>query len=138
MSTFLAKSQFPNLKKLLPKLPKIEQTAQDLKLSILMKNSLHLGHSTSNFNSKMLSYVYGSRMGIYIINLESTMAALRLTSNLTREIASRGGNVLFVGTRPILHDLVIDVATKNNAFFCTHWVGGLFTNKERVLRRSVG
>jgi small subunit ribosomal protein S2 len=54
------------------------------------------------------------------------------------QIARDGGKVLFVGTKPSLHQLVVKTATENNAFYSIHWLGGTITNKERVLRRTVG
>ena len=66
------------------------------------------------------------------------MACLKRARLFIYEIARQGGNVLFVGTRPMLHHLVIKTASENHAFFATNWVGGTITNKERVLRRSVG
>lgn len=86
----------------------------------------------------MLPFIYGNRHGLNIINLSETMACLKRARAVVFEIARRGGNVLFVGTRPMLHELVIRTATANNAFYSTNWVGGTITNKERVLRRSVG
>ena len=133
-----------NISSLVPPSPSYEAseplhvTAQNVDASILMSYSLHLGHNTSQWNPYMLQYIYGSRHGVHIINLDETIAALRRSAAFVKEVARNGGNVLFVGTRPALHGIVISVAKENDAYFCTHWVGGLLTNKERVLRRSVG
>lgn len=86
----------------------------------------------------MLPFIYGNRHGLHIINLSETMACLKRAHSFLFHVAREGGNVLFVGTRPMLHHLVWKVAVDNHAYFTTRWVGGLLTNKERVLRRSVG
>jgi small subunit ribosomal protein S2 len=86
----------------------------------------------------MLQFIYGTRDGIHIINLEHTLVYLRRASKVVYNVASQGGNIVFVGTKPSLHKLVVDVATNSNQYYITHWLGGLMTNKERVLRRSVG
>ena len=86
----------------------------------------------------MLPFIYGTRHGLSIINLSETMACLKRARGFIYEVSRAGGNVLFVGTRPMLHELVVRIATENHAFFCTNWIGGTITNKERVLRRSVG
>jgi small subunit ribosomal protein S2 len=107
-----------------------------LTLRSLMAANLHLGHSPKVWNRNMLTYLYGKRGGLHIINLEHTLIHLRRAINVTREVALRGGNIIFVGTKPSLHKLTVDAAKRGNAFFVTEWIGGTITNKERVLRRS--
>lgn len=128
-----------DLKDLIPRLEKEPVLDHNnVTLQTLMTANLHLGHSTSEWNPSMLPYLYGHRQGIHIINLEHTLACLRRASKVVNQIARDGGKVLFVGTKPSLHKLVVDTAIKNNAFYCIHWIGGLITNKNRVLRRTVG
>ncbi|TPX62803.1 hypothetical protein PhCBS80983_g00027 [Powellomyces hirtus] len=104
----------------------------------LMAANLHLGHARQTWNQNMLPYIYGERQGIHIINLEHTLVMLRRAINVTREVALRGGNIVFVGTRPAIHRITVEAAKRADAYFVTSWVGGTITNKERVLRRSVG
>ncbi|KAI8817650.1 ribosomal protein S2, flavodoxin-like domain-containing protein [Fimicolochytrium jonesii] len=103
-----------------------------------MAANLHLGHARAVWNKNMLPYIYGERQGIHIINLEHTLVMLRRAINVTREVAMNGGNILFVGTRPAIHAITVAAAQRADAYFVTAWVGGTITNKERVLRRSVG
>jgi small subunit ribosomal protein S2 len=70
--------------------------------------------------------------------LEHTLTHLRRALQVTRAISAAGGNVVFVGTRPMLHRVAVDAALQGGAFFVTHWIGGAITNRERVLRHSVG
>ncbi|KAJ3151889.1 37S ribosomal protein, mitochondrial [Geranomyces michiganensis] len=109
-----------------------------LTVRTLVAANLHLGHARQSWNQNMLPYIYGERQGIHIINLEHTIVMLRRAINVTREIALRGGNILFVGTKPAIHRLTVEAARHADAYFATSWVGGTITNKERVLRRSVG
>ena len=112
-----------------------------LTLRSLMAANLHLGHATNLWNPYMLSYIYGSRSGIHIINLEHTLVALKRAINVTREVTTRGGSVLFVGTRPAIHHITVEAAKVSGVgvgFFATKWIGGTLTNRERVLRRSSG
>ncbi|KAI9312546.1 ribosomal protein S2, flavodoxin-like domain-containing protein [Zopfochytrium polystomum] len=119
-----------------PPLPHDVRSAFSVKT--LMAAGLHLGHSPKVWNPYMLPYIYGERGGIHIINLEHTLVALRRAINVTQDIAMRNGNVVFVGTRLSLHRLTVAAALRADAFFVTHWVKGTITNRERVLRRSVG
>ncbi|KAJ1569655.1 hypothetical protein HK096_002392 [Nowakowskiella sp. JEL0078] len=104
----------------------------------LMSVGLHMGHSRALFHPHMLQFVYGERNGLHIINLEHTITYLRRAINVTREIATRGGKILFLGTRPSLHRTVINAAINCDSYYAIQWRGGTITNRERVLRRSVG
>jgi small subunit ribosomal protein S2 len=86
----------------------------------------------------MNQYIYGERNGIHIINLDHTLTALKRALSVTKEVALEGGHILFVGSRPALHSVVVQAALEGNAYYVHQWKGGLITNKERVLRRSVG
>ncbi|KND05099.1 ribosomal protein S2 [Spizellomyces punctatus DAOM BR117] len=109
-----------------------------LTIRTLMAANLHLGHARESWNEHMLPYIYGERQGIHIINLEHTLVMLRRAINVTREIALRGGNIVFIGTRPSIHRITVEAAKRADGYFVTSWIGGTITNKERVLRRSVG
>ncbi len=108
----------------------------NLSIPALMAANCHLG--ASKLHRTMLPYVYGVRNGLNIINLEHTIVNLRKAANAARKIAFHNGIILFVGTRKSIHRLTVDSALKANAYYNIAWVGGTLTNKERVLRRSVG
>ena len=109
-----------------------------LTIQSLLAANLHLGHSPSAWNPNMNQYIYGERNGIHIINLDHTLTALKRALSVTKEVALEGGHILFVGSRPALHSVVVQAALEGNAYYVHQWKGGLITNKERVLRRSVG
>ncbi|KAJ3308167.1 37S ribosomal protein, mitochondrial [Boothiomyces sp. JEL0838] len=115
-----------------------QPSINEVSIKALMATNLHLGHNKATWNPRMLPYIYGHRNGIHIINLDHTITALRRACGLIFETAAEGGNIVFVGTKPSLHKLTVNAAQQNNAFFIIHWIGGLITNKERILRRSVG
>ncbi|KAI9031448.1 ribosomal protein S2, flavodoxin-like domain-containing protein [Hyaloraphidium curvatum] len=107
-------------------------------LPALLAAGLHLGHKPRRLSPYMLPYIFGERAGVHIINLEHTLAALRRAMNVAREIAARGGAILFVGQRPALHRIAVDAAKESGGYFCIDWKEGLVTNKERMLKRSTG
>ncbi|KAJ3196336.1 37S ribosomal protein, mitochondrial [Irineochytrium annulatum] len=119
-------------------LPIHPQIRTAISLKTLMAANLHLGHHPRDFHRFMLPYVYGERAGVHIINLEHTLVHLRRAINVTREVALRGGNIVFVGTKPSLHRMTVAAAERANGFFVTRWIEGTITNRERVLRRSTG
>ena len=117
------------------KFPKREQ---EISLTTLLNVNLHIGAHKAAWHQNFLPYLYGHRNDIHIINLEHTLSALRRAVGVCYEVAKAGGNIVFVGTKPILHKLIVDNSKKNGCYYIIKWTGGLMTNKERVLRRSVG
>lgn len=105
-----------------------------------MAANLHLGHNPKVWNKFMLPYIYGERHGIHIINLEHTLVHLRRAINLVKNVALKDGKILFVGSRTNIHNITVNASEEggDNCYFCLDWVGGMITNKERVLRRSSG
>ncbi|KAH6596925.1 hypothetical protein BASA61_003306 [Batrachochytrium salamandrivorans] len=121
-----------------PDKPLLQRDIHDISLRSLLAANLHLGHNTTLWNPSMLPYIYGSRHGTHIINLEHTLAHLRRAAAFVREVAMANGCIVFLGTKPSIHKVVVDAALMANAYYITKWVGGTITNKERVLRHSTG
>lgn len=95
----------------------------------LLEAGVHFGHQTRKWNPKMKPYIYGEKSGIYIIDLEKTMAALTRACNFIREVASTGAPVLFVGTKPQAQPVIEDQAKRCGMYFVNHrWLGGMLTN----------
>ncbi|OZJ06297.1 hypothetical protein BZG36_00681 [Bifiguratus adelaidae] len=108
----------------------------DLTISKLLAAGLHLGHSTSQWNPTTLPYMYGTRQGISIINLEQTLTHLRRACQVVRDISYRGGNVLFIGTRPGIGQAMVRAAQHCEGYHVsTKWVPGTLTNAAQVLGR---
>jgi small subunit ribosomal protein S2 len=101
-----------------------------------MASGLHLGHSTSLWEPSTLPFIFGTRQGISIINLEHTLVYLRRACNVAREISLRGGSILFVGTRPGFQELTIEAARNCDGFHVSgKWIPGTLTNRHQVLGR---
>ena len=64
----------------------------------LLEAGVHFGHQTRRWNPKMRRFVFTERGGIYIIDLPQTSALLDQAYAFARNLASRGGSMLFVGT----------------------------------------
>ena len=65
----------------------------------LLEAGVHFGHQTRRWNPKMARYLYGERSGIYIIDLEKSLSGLEDAHAFVRDLARRGGLILFVGTK---------------------------------------
>ncbi len=95
----------------------------------LAKAGIHLGHHTTKRSPKMEPYIYGVKNNINIIDLDKTTEKLQLALNFLTELASQGGVVLFVGTKPAAKDIIQKSAQEIGApFVIEHWLGGTLTN----------
>ncbi|MBK8172417.1 MAG: 30S ribosomal protein S2 [Sandaracinaceae bacterium] len=98
-------------------------------LRALIDAGVHFGHQTKRWNPKMRPYIYGSRNGIHIIDLDQTAQLFRRAFDFVSEAVARGGHVLFVGTKRQAAEVVVEEATRSNQFFVTgRWLGGTLTN----------
>ncbi|RUS33992.1 hypothetical protein BC938DRAFT_482937 [Jimgerdemannia flammicorona] len=119
-----------------PAPPSQSPTSYTLTISHLIAAGLHLGHSTSLWNPATLPFIFGTRAGISIINLEHTLVHLRRACQVLREISLRGGIIIFVGTRPGIYRVVINAARHAEAYHIfTRWIPGTLTNAIQVLGR---
>lgn len=95
----------------------------------LLKSGVHFGHQTSRWHPRMKKFIFTSRNGIHIINLEMSLEKLKEAQDFLRETTAKGGNVLFVGTKRQAKEIVARHAAEAGAFAITErWLGGLFTN----------
>ena len=103
----------------------------------LLESGVHFGHQTKRWNPKMKKFIFGERSGIYIIDLEKTIEYLNQARDFIYEIAAKGGNILFVGTKKQAQEVVEEAAKKSGMFFVKNrWLGGLLTNFQTV-KKSV-
>jgi small subunit ribosomal protein S2 len=103
----------------------------------LLEAGVHFGHQTKRWNPKMKKYIFGSRNGIYIIDLQKTLKKFREAAQFIHEMATKGGQVLFVGTKRQAQESIEQEAERCNMFFVnTRWLGGTLTNF-KTIRKSV-
>jgi small subunit ribosomal protein S2 len=102
----------------------------------LLEAGIHFGHQTRRWNPKMRRYIFGERAGIYIVDLVQTQTLLEEAANFVGNVASRGGTVLFVGTKKQAQDAVMDTAARTGMYYVNHrWLGGLLTNWKTISDR---
>lgn len=101
----------------------------------LLEAGVHFGHQVKRWNPKMKKYIFGERNGIYIIDLQKTLKGLEEACNYVREVATRGENVLFVGTKKQAQDAIQEEANRAGAFYVNQrWLGGMLTNFSTIKR----
>ena len=99
----------------------------------LLEAGVHFGHQTSFWNPKMKPYIYGNRNHIHIIDIQKTVPMLNDACNFIEKIVSKGGNILFVGTKRAARDSVEKHATScGMPYVSQRWLGGMLTNFSTV------
>jgi small subunit ribosomal protein S2 len=103
----------------------------------LLDAGLHFGHQTKRWNPAMRRFIFGSKSGIYIIDLTKTMAQMKIAQNFLADIVSQGRSVLMVGTKKQAQDAVKAAAEGSGQPYVVHrWLGGMLTNNQTV-RQSI-
>ncbi len=99
----------------------------------MLEAGVHFGHQTRYWNPKMAEYIFGQRNKIHIVNLERTVEKYLEATQFVRQIAARGGNVLFVGTKRSARELIAAEALRcGMPFVDSRWLGGMMTNFKTV------
>jgi small subunit ribosomal protein S2 len=102
----------------------------------LLEAGVHFGHQTRRWNPKMRRFIFTERGGIYIIDLQQTLELVEEAHNFARNLAERGGSLLFVGTKKQSQTAVEDQAKRVNMPYVNHrWLGGLLTNWRTISDR---
>jgi small subunit ribosomal protein S2 len=102
----------------------------------LLEAGVHFGHQTRRWNPKMRRFIFTERGGIYIIDLQQTLELLEEAHAFARNLAERGGTVLFVGTKKQAQSAVEDQAKRVGMPYVNHrWLGGLLTNWRTMSER---
>jgi small subunit ribosomal protein S2 len=99
----------------------------------MLEAGVHFGHQTRYWNPKMAPYIFGHRNKIHIINLETTMVMYQEAMKFVRQLASRKGTVLFVGTKRQAREIIAEEAARCAMPYVDHrWLGGMLTNFKTV------
>jgi small subunit ribosomal protein S2 len=102
----------------------------------LLEAGVHFGHQTRRWNPKMRRYIFTERGGIYIIDLQQTLDLVEQAAAYVRNVAERGGSVMFVGTKKQGQDAIAEEATRVGMPYVNHrWLGGLLTNWRTISER---
>ena len=99
----------------------------------LLEAGVHFGHQTHRWNPRMEQYIYGSRNGIHIMDLTQTVPMLDAALNIIQQTVSKGGTILFVGTKRQASTAIADAAERSAQYFMNHrWLGGTLTNWKTI------
>ncbi len=107
----------------------------DVTLTDLLNTGLHFGHQSKRWNPKMKRFIFDKRAGIYIIDLEKTLAQLREAQKFVYDLVAGGKSLIFVGTKRQAQDLAKDAALRSGQhYIISRWLGGMLTNRQNIAK----
>ena len=99
----------------------------------LLEAGVHFGHSTHRWNPKMKPYIFGVRNNVHILDLQQTEPMFNEAIKAVRAVATKGGRVLFVGTKNQAREKVAEAANRCGQYYVNHrWLGGMLTNWQTI------
>ena len=102
----------------------------------LLEAGVHFGHQKNRWNPKMKPYIFTERNGIHILDLQQTVPMLEQAHEFVSEITSKGGHILFVGTKKQAQDIIKREAERSGQFYVNRrWLGGTLTNFVTIRQR---
>ncbi len=101
----------------------------------MLKAGVHFGHQSAKWHPKMKPFIFGERGGVHIINVEKTAEELDRALNYVTNTVSRGGSILFVGTKRQAQAIIAKYAADcGMPFVNVRWLGGTLTNYGQLQR----
>ena len=111
--------------------------ALSISMKSLLEAGVHFGHQTRRWNPKMKPYIFGSRNGIHIIDLQKTVNLFQKAYEFAVQTVEAGYPVLFVGTKKQAHEAIVEESERCGMFFVVNrWLGGTLTNFQTI-RKSI-
>ena len=105
----------------------------DFSMRQLLEAGVHFGHQTHRWNPKMSQYIFGTRNNIHIIDLAQTVPMLHTALKTISDTVSKGGRVLFVGTKRQASEIVAEAANNSAQYYVnSRWLGGMMTNLKTI------
>nr|CAG4651231.1 EOG090X0B5N [Simocephalus serrulatus]SVE94426.1 EOG090X0B5N [Simocephalus serrulatus] len=103
------------------------------KMKDLFNARVHFGHKEGTLDPNMKPYIFGSRLGHLIFDLDKTTELLQDALNVTAHIAHRGGIILFVCHNP-QHTVTVENAAEQAGEYAhaREWNHPIFTNSEKI------
>jgi small subunit ribosomal protein S2 len=115
----------------------MQEMSNEINIKNLLVSGAHFGSKTSEWHPKSRPYIYGIRNGVYIIDLETTVEMWRVTREFVVSTVASGGEVLFVGTKHNVSEVIKQEAERCGALYVNQrWLGGTLTNF-KVIAKSL-
>ncbi|RJF71335.1 30S ribosomal protein S2 [Deinococcus cavernae] len=102
----------------------------------LLEAGVHFGHETKRWNPKFKRFIFAERNGIFIIDLQKTLKQVDRSFDYIKDLAERGGTILFVGTKKQAQEIVeLEARRTGMPYVTSRWLGGMLTNFKTIRGR---
>ncbi|MEE3000688.1 MAG: 30S ribosomal protein S2 [Pseudomonadota bacterium] len=99
----------------------------------MLEAGVHFGHVTRRWDPKMEQYIFGTRQGIHILDLQQTVPLMYRAMQAVNEAVAAGGRVLWVGTKRQAGKSIAESAKRCGQYYVNHrWLGGMLTNWKTI------
>ena len=110
--------------------------AQNGIIEEMFKNGTHYGYSKSRRHPTATPYIFATKNGVDIINIEKTNELFEKAMEKVTSLAQVGKTILFVGTKAEARQQIIETALSlNMPYVSERWVGGSLTNFPEIKKR---
>jgi small subunit ribosomal protein S2 len=112
------------------------QTNNQSLIERLFGAGAHFGFKKSRRHPSVTPFLFGTKEGNDIFNLEQTTELITNAKAILKEAAMNGKTVLFVGTKSEVIDTVKATAEKvEMPYVVNRWIGGMITNLTEIRKR---
>lgn len=109
---------------------------KEISLVPLMEAGVHFGYSRTRRHPTVTPFLYGTKGGVDIIDLEKTAPQIETAVAFLGELAAAGKTILFVGVKPEARILTSEVAQSlKQPYVSERWIGGTLTNFPQMKKR---
>ena len=99
----------------------------------MLEAGVHFGHVTRRWDPKMEEFIFGTRQGVHILDLQQTVPMLYRAMQAVNEVVAAGGRVLWVGTKRQAGQPVAEASKRCGQYYVNHrWLGGMMTNWKTI------
>jgi small subunit ribosomal protein S2 len=114
-----------------------EEQKEVVSMRQLLECGVHFGHQTKRWNPKMKKYIFTSRNGIHVIDLQQSIQLINVAYEFVKEVVKNDGTILFVGTKKQAQDAIKEESERSEMPFVNfRWLGGTLTNISTI-RQSI-
>src|SRR3989344_681913 len=103
----------------------------------MAKNGVLYGHKKSRKNPKFGEYVFATRNGLEMLDLQKTMQGIGIVAQVLKKAKAEKKAFLLIGTQPAAYGAIeaLSEALGDCSYVTGKWVGGLMTNFPVISKR---
>jgi small subunit ribosomal protein S2 len=113
-------------------------STQETIIEKMFQSGAHYGYSKSRRHPSTAPYIFATKNGVDIINIEKTYNLFEKAIEEVTRLAASGKTILFVGTKAEAKQQIVEAALAlGMPYVSERWVGGTLTNFPEIKKRIV-